>query len=122
MHAPSGPSNTMHTHPTTQTIHRNHRSLVHPPAHRLPPTPTPTPSRYMTGTTHARNHCLKLIPHIADGSWMIKQSVGTTPVILGKQLRTIYYETPQVRRQGGCRYQPKGGCNYLPKLNQTKLN
>jgi hypothetical protein len=27
---------------------------------------------------------LKLIPHIADGSWMIRQSVGTTPVILGK--------------------------------------
>ncbi|GLC71676.1 hypothetical protein PLESTF_001148300 [Pleodorina starrii] len=51
--------------------------------------------KYMTGSTHVRNHMLKLIPHIADGSWMIKQSVGTTPVILGKQLRTIYYETPQ---------------------------
>ncbi|KXZ50551.1 hypothetical protein GPECTOR_16g726 [Gonium pectorale] len=51
--------------------------------------------KYMTGSTHTRNHMLKLIPHIADGSWMIKQSVGTTPVILGKQLRTIYYETPQ---------------------------
>ncbi len=53
-------------------------------------------ARYMTGDTHTRNHMLKLIPHIADGSWMIKQSVGTTPVILGKQLRTIYYETEQV--------------------------
>ncbi|GFR41631.1 hypothetical protein Agub_g2358 [Astrephomene gubernaculifera] len=51
--------------------------------------------KYMNGSTHTRNHMLKLIPHIADGSWMIKQSVGTTPVILGKQLRTIYYETPQ---------------------------
>ncbi|GIL64690.1 hypothetical protein Vafri_18544, partial [Volvox africanus] len=51
--------------------------------------------KYMTGSTHVRNHMLKLIPHIADGSWMIKQSVGTTPVILGKQLKTTYYETPQ---------------------------
>ena len=24
----------------------------------------------------------KLIPRIADGSWIIKQSVGTTPVLL----------------------------------------
>lgn len=31
-----------------------------------------------------RNRMLKLIPHIADGSWVIKSSVGTTPVILGK--------------------------------------
>ncbi|GIL85950.1 hypothetical protein Vretifemale_14471 [Volvox reticuliferus] len=51
--------------------------------------------KYMTGSTFVRNHMLKLIPHIADGSWMIKQSVGTTPVILGKQLKTTYYETPQ---------------------------
>ncbi|GLI71097.1 hypothetical protein VaNZ11_016166 [Volvox africanus] len=51
--------------------------------------------KYMSGSTYARNHTLKLIPHIADGSWMIKQSVGTTPVILGKQLKTTYYETPQ---------------------------
>ncbi|KAG2483121.1 hypothetical protein HYH03_018011 [Edaphochlamys debaryana] len=50
--------------------------------------------KYLTGSEHTRNHMLKLIPHIADGSWMIKSSVGTTPVILGKQLRTIYYETP----------------------------
>ena len=40
---------------------------------------------------------LKLIPHIADGSWLIKQSVGTTPVIMGKALKTTYHVTPQVR-------------------------
>jgi hypothetical protein len=27
---------------------------------------------------------LKLIPHIASGSWVIRQSVGTTPAIIGK--------------------------------------
>lgn len=26
----------------------------------------------------------KLIPHIANGSWVIRQSVGSTPVIIGK--------------------------------------
>lgn len=35
----------------------------------------------------------KLIPHIADGSWVIKQSVGTTPVIMGNKLRTTYHQT-----------------------------
>ena len=35
----------------------------------------------------------KLIPHIADGSWLIKQSVGTTPVIMGNKLRTTYHAT-----------------------------
>jgi hypothetical protein len=33
----------------------------------------------------------KLIPHIADGSWVIKQSVGTTPVLLGNKLTTKYF-------------------------------
>jgi hypothetical protein len=41
-------------------------------------------TRFLNGTTEERNKMLKLIPHIADGSWMIKQSVGSTPVILGK--------------------------------------
>ncbi len=38
-----------------------------------------------------RNEKFKLIPGIARGSWIIKQSVGTTPVILGKKLATKYY-------------------------------
>lgn len=38
-----------------------------------------------------RNERFKLIPNIARGSWIIKQSVGTTPVILGKKLATKYY-------------------------------
>ncbi|KAG2452092.1 hypothetical protein HYH02_003127 [Chlamydomonas schloesseri] len=79
---------------------RHPSALGRPPAHPMEDDHDWEPfdfvlHKYMTGSTHARNHCLKLIPHIADGSWMIKQSVGTTPVILGKQLRTIYYETPQ---------------------------
>lgn len=38
-----------------------------------------------------RNTRFKLIPNISQGSWIIKQSVGTTPVILGQKLRTQYY-------------------------------
>lgn len=42
-----------------------------------------------------RNEKFKLIPGIARGSWIIKQSVGTTPVILGKKLATKYYRGPK---------------------------
>ena len=38
-----------------------------------------------------RNAKFKLIPHISKGSWIIKQSVGTTPVILGQKLSTKYF-------------------------------
>ncbi|KAL4514332.1 hypothetical protein Ndes2526B_g03998 [Nannochloris sp. 'desiccata'] len=38
-----------------------------------------------------RNARFKLIPNISQGSWIIKQSVGTTPVILGQKLRTKYF-------------------------------
>lgn len=33
----------------------------------------------------------KLIPHCAKGSWVVSQSVGTTPVILGRKLATTYH-------------------------------
>ncbi len=49
-----------------------------------------------------RNGMFKLIPHIADGSWVIKQSVGTVPVLMGTKLRTTYHSAGQyleVRRQ-----------------------
>lgn len=38
-----------------------------------------------------RNKRFKMIPNIARGSWIIKQSVGTTPVLLGQKLATKYY-------------------------------
>lgn len=33
----------------------------------------------------------KLVPHCAKGSWVVSQSVGTTPVILGRKLATTYH-------------------------------
>lgn len=38
-----------------------------------------------------RNGMFKLIPHCAKGSWVVSQSVGTTPVILGRKLATTYH-------------------------------
>ena len=38
-----------------------------------------------------RNTIFKLIPSVVKGSWVIKQSVGHTPVLLGKKLKTQYH-------------------------------
>jgi hypothetical protein len=48
-----------------------------------------------------RNKKFKLIPRIAKGSWVIKQSVGTTPVLLGQKLATKYFRG---RTASGCSY------------------
>ncbi|CAK0780512.1 hypothetical protein CVIRNUC_005077 [Coccomyxa viridis] len=41
-----------------------------------------------------RNNTFKLIPRVTKGSWIIKQSVGTTPCLLGNKLTTKYYQGP----------------------------
>ena len=39
-----------------------------------------------------RSGAFKIIPRIAEGSWVIKQSVGqNTPVLLGRKLTTKYF-------------------------------
>lgn len=38
-----------------------------------------------------RNTNFKLIPRVAQGPWIVKKSVGTTPVLLGQKLTTKYY-------------------------------
>lgn len=42
-----------------------------------------------------RNARFKLIPNISKGSWLIRQSVGTTPVLLGQKLTTKYFKGPR---------------------------
>lgn len=49
--------------------------------------------RFLHGADDTRTSMFKLIPHIAEGSWVIKQSVGAVPVILGNKLKTVYYQT-----------------------------
>ena len=38
------------------------------------------------------NNTFKLIPRVTKGSWIIKQSVGTTPCLLGNKLQTKYFQ------------------------------
>jgi len=49
--------------------------------------------RFLHASVAERSGILKIIPHIAEGSWLIQQSVGTVPVILGRKLRTVYHAT-----------------------------
>lgn len=48
-----------------------------------------------------RNGKLKLIPRIVKGSWVVKQGVGTTPVLLGQKLETKYFKG---KTANGCKY------------------
>ena len=52
-----------------------------------------------------RRSCMfKLIPSVVKGSWVIKQAVGNTPVLLGKKLTTRYYRStpPQHQQDTKC--------------------
>jgi hypothetical protein len=37
---------------------------------------------------------LKLIPSVVEGPWIIRQSVGASPVIIGKKITSRYFEGP----------------------------
>ena len=39
-----------------------------------------------------RHRMFKLIPSVVQGSWVIKQAVGNTPVLLGRKLATRYFK------------------------------
>lgn len=58
--------------------------------------------RFLAGDDAAadarRDGILKLIPSIAKGSWIVRQSVGHTPVLLGKKLTTQYHRCAHVSR------------------------
>eukprot|EP00210_Caulerpa_lentillifera_P004654 g4439.t1 len=47
--------------------------------------------RFVTGDDETRDSSFKLIPHIVKGSFIIRQSVGSTPVLLGKKLKQYYF-------------------------------
>jgi hypothetical protein len=51
--------------------------------------------RFLHGDDDERSSLFKMIPRIAEGSWVVKQSVGTTPVIMGRKLKTSYHITPK---------------------------
>lgn len=49
--------------------------------------------KFWNGTDQERNSMMKMVPHIAQGSWVVKQSVGTVPVIVGTRLQCKYFKT-----------------------------
>lgn len=46
---------------------------------------------FIEGSDEFRNERFKLIPCIAEGSFIVRQAVGTTPAIIGKKLRQSVY-------------------------------
>ena len=40
-----------------------------------------------------RHNTFKLIPKVTKGSWVIRNAVGSTPVLLGKKLTTKYFRS-----------------------------
>eukprot|EP00457_Paulinella_chromatophora_P002388 gb/GEZN01002392.1/.p1 GENE.gb/GEZN01002392.1/~~gb/GEZN01002392.1/.p1 ORF type:complete len:729 (-),score=113.56 gb/GEZN01002392.1/:136-2322(-) len=45
---------------------------------------------YLSKDGEFRDACLKLIPQVIEGSWMVRKAVGTTPAIVGKKLTQSY--------------------------------
>lgn len=54
-------------------------------------------ARFMDGNSEAddkrRHNTFKLIPKVTKGSWVIRNAVGSTPVLLGKKLTTKYFRS-----------------------------
>ena len=46
---------------------------------------------FLEGDDHERDSRLKIIPRIAEGPWLVKKGVGTTPAILGRKVKQTYY-------------------------------
>ncbi|KAK6129921.1 hypothetical protein DH2020_036315 [Rehmannia glutinosa] len=50
--------------------------------------------RFVDGDDDFRNSRLKLIPSVPKGSWIVRQSVGSTPCLLGKAVDCNYIRGP----------------------------
>ncbi|MQM04322.1 hypothetical protein Taro_037114 [Colocasia esculenta] len=51
--------------------------------------------RFVDGDDEFRNSRLKLIPSVPKGSWIVRQSVGSTPCLLGKAVDCTYIRGPK---------------------------
>uniref|UniRef100_A0A1D1XJ24 StAR-related lipid transfer protein 5 n=1 Tax=Anthurium amnicola TaxID=1678845 RepID=A0A1D1XJ24_9ARAE len=51
--------------------------------------------RFVDGDDEFRNSRLKLIPSVHKGSWIVRQSVGSTPCLLGKAVDCTYIRGPK---------------------------
>lgn len=50
--------------------------------------------RFVDGDDEFRNSRMKLIPSVPKGSWIVRQSVGSTPCLLGKAVDCNYIRGP----------------------------
>ncbi|XP_031502075.1 protein ENHANCED DISEASE RESISTANCE 2-like isoform X2 [Nymphaea colorata] len=50
---------------------------------------------FVDGDDEFRNTRLKLIPYVPKGSWIVRQSVGSTPCLLGKAVDCNYIRRPK---------------------------
>ena len=66
-------------------------------------------ARFMQGDheddVKRRHNTFKLIPRVTKGSWVIRNAVGSTPVLLGKKLTTKYfrYRSPPAFLSSKCK-------------------
>ncbi|KAI7988009.1 Protein ENHANCED DISEASE RESISTANCE 2 [Camellia lanceoleosa] len=51
--------------------------------------------RFVDGDDEFRNSRLKIIPSVPNGSWIVRQSVGSTPCLLAKAVDCNYIRGPQ---------------------------
>ncbi|XP_020260698.1 protein ENHANCED DISEASE RESISTANCE 2-like [Asparagus officinalis] len=51
--------------------------------------------RFVDGDDEFRNSRFKLIPSVPKGSWIVRQSVGSTPCLLGKAVDITYIRGPK---------------------------
>lgn len=62
----------------------------------------------------------KLIPNVAKGSWVIKQSVGHSPVLLGNKLKTHYFRcAPSLFQHSSPLPCPAGRASKSPQARPT---
>eukprot|EP00210_Caulerpa_lentillifera_P002791 g2666.t1 len=47
--------------------------------------------RFLKSDNKGRNGMFKLIPKVVEGNWIIRNSVGHTPVLMGRKLRQTYH-------------------------------
>lgn len=46
---------------------------------------------FISGSDEFRDGRLKIVPRVAEGSWVVKKSIGRVPAILGKKVKQFYY-------------------------------
>lgn len=51
--------------------------------------------QFLEGSDDFRDGRLKIVPRIAEGSWIVKKGVGCVPAILGKKIKQWYYRDLQ---------------------------